>query len=144
MVQCVEEYGYNCYEYILMDCNMPIMDGYESTMQIRTFLDEVGLAQPIISAVTEEDPHEFYRRVIAPYKGELEMWYQKNTSFSLDLQLIFIRVHAIGGLNLLDRRDSTHNLIQVQGSRERHLASRLVSMEVDHVAAGVLPQKFFG
>ena len=32
--------------------------------------------ESIISAVTDEDPHEFYKRVIAPYKGELEMWYQ--------------------------------------------------------------------
>ena len=32
--------------------------------------------ESIISAVKEEDPHEFYKRVLAPYKGELEMWYQ--------------------------------------------------------------------
>ena len=51
--------------------------------------------ESIISAVTEEDPHEFYRRVIAPYKGELEMWYQKNTSFFLDLQLIFMTAWVI-------------------------------------------------
>ena len=37
--------------------------------------------ESIISEVTDEDPHEFYKRVIAPYKGELEMWYQKNNSF---------------------------------------------------------------
>ena len=34
--------------------------------------------ESIISAVKDEDPHEFYKRVIAPYKGELEMWYQSN------------------------------------------------------------------
>ena len=37
--------------------------------------------ESIISAVTNENPHEFYKTVIAPYKGELEMWYQKNNSF---------------------------------------------------------------
>ena len=35
--------------------------------------------ESIISAVKDEDPHEFYKRVIAPYKGELEMWYQDST-----------------------------------------------------------------
>ena len=51
--------------------------------------------ESIISAVKEEDPHEFYRRVIAPYKGELEMWYQKHNSFILDLQLIFMTAWVI-------------------------------------------------
>ena len=51
--------------------------------------------ESIISAITDEDPHEFYKRVIAPYKGELEMWYQKNNSFFLDLQLIFMTAWVI-------------------------------------------------
>lgn len=51
--------------------------------------------ESIISAVNEEDPHEFYRKVIAPYKGELEMWYQKYNSFILDLQLIFMTAWVI-------------------------------------------------
>ena len=51
--------------------------------------------ESIISAVTNEDPHEFYKRVIAPYKGELEMWYQENRSFSLDLKLIFMTAWVI-------------------------------------------------
>ena len=55
------------------------------------FRDEESL----ISAVKDEDPHEFYKRVIAPYKGELEMWYQKNISFFLDLQLIFMTAWVI-------------------------------------------------
>jgi lipopolysaccharide/colanic/teichoic acid biosynthesis glycosyltransferase len=51
--------------------------------------------ESIISAVKDEDPHEFYKRVIAPYKGELEMWYQDHRSFFLDLQLIFMTAWVI-------------------------------------------------
>ena len=51
--------------------------------------------ESIISAVTDEDPHEFYKRIIAPYKGELEMWYQEHNSFFLDLQLIFMTAWVI-------------------------------------------------
>jgi len=51
--------------------------------------------ESIISAVEDEDPHEFYKRVIAPYKGELEMWYQGHRSFFLDLQLIFMTAWVI-------------------------------------------------
>ncbi len=36
------------------------------------------------------DHHEFYRQHIAPYKGELEIWYQKNASIGVDLLLMFI------------------------------------------------------
>ena len=51
--------------------------------------------ESIISAVKDKDPHEFYKRVIAPYKGELEMWYQQHNSFFLDLQLIFMTAWVI-------------------------------------------------
>jgi len=51
--------------------------------------------ESIISAVTDEDPHDFYKRVIAPYKGELEMWYQEHCSFFLDLQLILTTAWVI-------------------------------------------------
>ena len=30
--------------------------------------------ESMISAVANENPHEFYKRVIAPHKGELELW----------------------------------------------------------------------
>lgn len=55
------------------------------------FRDEESL----ISSVKDEDPHEFYKRVIAPYKGALEMWYQDHRSFVLDLQLIFLTAWVI-------------------------------------------------
>ena len=51
--------------------------------------------ESIISAVTDEDPHGFYKRVIAPYKGELEMWYQDHCSLYLDFQLIFMTAWVI-------------------------------------------------
>ena len=51
--------------------------------------------ESMISSVKDEDPHDFYKRVIAPYKGELEMWYQDNKSFFLDLQLIFMTAWVI-------------------------------------------------
>lgn len=41
------------------------------------------------------DPHEFYRNKIAPYKGALEMWYQQNASFLLDLKLIFLTAWVV-------------------------------------------------
>jgi lipopolysaccharide/colanic/teichoic acid biosynthesis glycosyltransferase len=56
------------------------------------FRDEESL---ISVANKKEDPHDFYKRVIAPYKGELEMWYQSNCSFFLDLQLIFMTAWVI-------------------------------------------------
>ena len=46
--------------------------------------------ESIISNAKDENPHEFYKRVIAPYKGALEMWYHEHKTFTLDLQLIFL------------------------------------------------------
>ena len=43
----------------------------------------------------EGDKHEFYRIHIAPYKGELELWYQKHLTFYTDVMLIFLTVWAI-------------------------------------------------
>jgi len=50
--------------------------------------------EKLISA-SNEDPHAFYSHVIAPYKGELEMWYQGHKSFWVDIQLIFLTVWVI-------------------------------------------------
>ena len=40
-------------------------------------------------------PHEFYEKVIAPYKGELELWYNKKKSFGVDLMIIFLTAWVI-------------------------------------------------
>lgn len=35
-------------------------------------------------------PHQFYEKEIAPYKGELELWYNQYKSLKVDLILIFL------------------------------------------------------
>lgn len=51
--------------------------------------------ESIISANKSEQPLEYYRRVISPFKGELEMWYQSNRSLLLDLKLIFLTAWVV-------------------------------------------------
>ena len=41
------------------------------------------------------DPWVYYKENIYPYKGELEIWYQNNKSFSLDIKLIFITAWTV-------------------------------------------------
>lgn len=44
---------------------------------------------------SDKDPHVFYQEVIAPYKGALEMWYQKHKSFYTDFMIIFLTAWVI-------------------------------------------------
>ena len=55
----------------------------------------IHLAGKVHDLKKVSNPHDFYRRVIAPYKGALEMWYQENCSLFLDLQLILITALVI-------------------------------------------------
>lgn len=41
------------------------------------------------------DPRKFYEDKIAPYKGELEMWYLKRQSMATDLRLMFLTVWVV-------------------------------------------------
>ena len=38
---------------------------------------------------------EFYKNNISPYKGELELWYQRNLSFYTDFMIIFVTIWVI-------------------------------------------------
>ena len=51
--------------------------------------------ESIISSIKDEDPHEYYRRVISPYKGALEIWYQEKRSLLVDFQLIILTAFAV-------------------------------------------------
>ncbi|NJL74797.1 MAG: sugar transferase [Saprospiraceae bacterium] len=41
------------------------------------------------------DPWEFYKNVIYPYKGKVEEWYQKHSSLKTDILILFLTVWAI-------------------------------------------------
>jgi len=45
--------------------------------------------EAILSA-SGEDPNVFYKREVAPYKGALEIWYQKNASTLTDFKLLIL------------------------------------------------------
>jgi lipopolysaccharide/colanic/teichoic acid biosynthesis glycosyltransferase len=40
-------------------------------------------------------PHEFYEKVIAPYKGALEMWYNRHKSFWVDFLILFLTAWVV-------------------------------------------------
>jgi len=42
-----------------------------------------------------EDYHTFYKREIAPYKGEVELWYKRRRSFLLDMKIIFVTAWVV-------------------------------------------------
>lgn len=41
------------------------------------------------------DPHKYYKKYMAPYKGKLELWYQKNMSIMTDLKIIWLTALVI-------------------------------------------------
>ena len=41
-------------------------------------------------ALQSDDPHAFYKQVISPYKGQLELWYQDHLSFKTDCLIVFL------------------------------------------------------
>jgi len=40
-------------------------------------------------------PHEFYKNFIAPYKGELEMWYNQHKSLDVDFIIFFATIWVV-------------------------------------------------
>lgn len=51
--------------------------------------------EKILSELKDQDPLEFYKNKISPYKGALELWYFKNRSIMLDLKLIIITMYVV-------------------------------------------------
>ena len=49
----------------------------------------------IISSVKNESPQNFYKRVIAPFKGDLELWYIENKSFIVDFKILVLTAYII-------------------------------------------------
>ena len=55
--------GYS-YKLILMDCNMPKMDGYTATDLIRKFITDSGLQQPYIIAISGHVEEKYVQRAL--------------------------------------------------------------------------------
>ena len=51
--------------------------------------------ETLLSATKDGNPHIYYQKVIAPYKGALELWYQQNRSFMTDLKIIFLTAWVV-------------------------------------------------
>ena len=51
--------------------------------------------EDVISSNFNSDPHLYYKDKIAPYKGNLEIWYQNRKSLLLDLSIIFLTAWVI-------------------------------------------------
>ena len=65
----------------------------------------------------EGDKHKFYRNNIAPYKGELEIWYQKNLSFYTDFMLLFLTAWVI----LVPKSDLVYQVFKDLPARPKEL-----------------------
>ena len=65
--KCINKGNYYEYSLILMDCNMPFMDGYEATSRIRKMFQSVNIPrdeQPKIVAITGHVENEYIQRAI--------------------------------------------------------------------------------
>jgi len=43
----------------------------------------------------DRPPNDYYREVIAPYKGRLEMWYGEHRSLALDFKLVILTILVV-------------------------------------------------
>jgi lipopolysaccharide/colanic/teichoic acid biosynthesis glycosyltransferase len=81
----------------------PLVDktfrAYPTNVQSRVYHCKPGITgigsivfrdEEALMSMTGIPPQEFYQKIIAPYKGELELWYQEHQSFWVDLVIIFL------------------------------------------------------
>ncbi|MGE5293724.1 MAG: sugar transferase [Solirubrobacterales bacterium] len=68
-------------------------------IKVRPGLSGIGSVvfrnEEFILAVCNTDQKDFYANDIAPYKGELEVWYVQHRSMAIDLLLILLTVHVV-------------------------------------------------
>jgi len=74
-------------------------DRYSDEMKEKVYQVKPGLTgtgsivfrdEELIITKSTLPPHECYRQVILPYKGAVEVWYQKHVSFYTDCMILFL------------------------------------------------------
>lgn len=74
-------------------------DRYSDEMKSKVYQVKPGLTgigsivfrdEELIITHSTLPPHECYRQVILPYKGAVEVWYQKHVSFYTDCMILFL------------------------------------------------------
>ena len=81
----------------------PLVDktfsAYPQNVQSRVYHCKPGITgigsivfrdEEALMSMTSIPPQEFYQKIIAPYKGELELWYQEHQSLWVDLLIMFL------------------------------------------------------
>jgi len=63
---------------------------YDSVPGITGIGSVVFRDEELLVTQSELSPEEFYKKYIFPYKGELEMWYNKNRSLRTDFLILFL------------------------------------------------------
>ena len=51
--------------------------------------------ESVLSSVDKEKVQNYYKNIVAPYKGQLEKWYYHNRSVLTDLKLLFITAWVV-------------------------------------------------
>ena len=86
----------------------PLVDktfsAYPKNVQSRVYHCKPGITgigsivfrdEEALMSMTSIPPQEFYEKFVAPYKGELELWYQEHQSFWVDLLIIFLTAWVV-------------------------------------------------
>lgn len=68
---------------------------------------------------SNEDPHTFYEEKVAPYKGELELYYQKKASLWTDIKIIFLTAWYI----IFSKSTLLQTLFKDLPERPKHLTT---------------------
>lgn len=85
----LDEKGFNAYSEAVRSKIYNVTPGITGIGSV-IFRDE----EQLVSAATIP-PREFYNQFIAPYKGELELWYQEHQSLLTDLKILVLTVVVI-------------------------------------------------
>lgn len=85
----LDQSEFDCYDEVVKNKIYSVKPGITGIGSIIFRNEDKILSHPSIS------PSVLYKELIAPYKGQLEMWYLENQSFYVDIMLLLLTLVAI-------------------------------------------------